>query len=192
MERINVILGPIMNLPDSVVYGFCNPLWSKAQEKSGRSRRDIKHAKDTEIQNTIMKRPEWGVTTPEPQGLVSYTTCWATTTGPMEKESKCLWVTSLKIKSHNWQTVQFLLKRNDVETFWTSCTLTLRPLHPSEKLKSKHGWWQTWARKRWCFRTPSSSSVMQIQRPNVTAPFWSDSSWELWWGRETAHLYQHP
>ena len=38
-ERANVAWSPIMYLPESLVYGFCNSLWSKAKENSGNDRR---------------------------------------------------------------------------------------------------------------------------------------------------------
>ena len=39
---------------NSLVYSFCNSLWSKAEEKSGSSIKDIKHVKDMGIQKTAV------------------------------------------------------------------------------------------------------------------------------------------
>ena len=64
--------------------------------------------------------------TPAAYGIVSYTTYWAATTGPMEKVSTCLWVMFLKWKAvkvvwddhisafNTCRNAQFLLKSKAV------------------------------------------------------------------------------
>ena len=89
-EKVDCIMGADhVPTSGSLVLGFCNPFGHKTEERMEEG--ESNHTLDMVVKVTAItdhyKKTKTGVTTSGLQGLVSYMTCSAATTGPMEKVS---------------------------------------------------------------------------------------------------------
>ena len=175
-------------------------VWSRLKKSGrGRWRRTIHNGYgDHEECNHMSQTTGARATTLEPQELVSYMTCWAATTYLVEKVSIRLWVIlgGRKLRKSQPSTPDGLHSSAWKATTWWPFRLGAPwpedPCNPHQKQRRGHGEWQNGAKKKWCFRTPVSSSGQQRRREkehqDETAPYGTGISREPWWDRGAVHL----